>query len=272
MVNSINTNNGAATSLRHLSDTRNRLDKIETHISTGKKINSPKDDAATLAIAQQLMATFEGTDAVREGLGRASATIDVALAAGETTSNLLIEMKGLAVQANQEGLDQSSRDALNSAFNALREQITTINDSADFAGANLIAAGAPDQNVLSDDGGGRITVGAQDLSAGGLGINGFSLDTFGNATSALSALDAAITDASGKLANLGSSANRIETHDELLGKQNDTLRAGIGNLVDADMAEESAALQSYQIKESLGVIALSVANAAPSRMLALFRA
>jgi flagellin len=270
MVNSINTNNAAATGLRHLSDTRDRLDKIQTHISTGKKINSPKDDAATLAIAQQLIATFEGTGAVREGLSRASATLDVAVAAGESTSELLIEMKGLAVQASQEGLDQNSRDALDSAFNALRDQITTINDSADFAGTNLIAAGAVDQNILSDDDGGRITVASQDLSTGGLAIASLSLDTFANAGTALSGLDAAITDASAKLANLGSSAKRIETHDELLGIQNDTLRAGIGNLVDADLAEESAALQSNQIKESIGVISLSVANAAPSRMLALF--
>ncbi|MBC8241388.1 MAG: flagellin [Alphaproteobacteria bacterium] len=270
MVNSINTNNAAATGLRQLSATRDNLEKIQTHISTGKKINSPKDDAATLAIAQQLISTFEGTGAVREGLSRASATIDVALAAGESTADLLVEMKGLAVQANQAGLDQNSRDAMNSAFNALRDQVASINDSASFAGTNLVAAGAADQNILSDDNGGRITVGAQDLSTGGLGIASLSLNTFGNAATALSGLDAAITDASSKLANLGSSAKRIETHDVLLGKQNDTLRAGIGNLVDADMAEESAALQSNQIKESLGVISLGVANAAPSRMLALF--
>ncbi|MDP7546025.1 MAG: flagellin [Alphaproteobacteria bacterium] len=108
------------------------------------------------------------------------------------------------------------------------------------------------------------------MSTGGLAIASLSLDTFANAGTALSGPDAAITDASAKLANLGSSAKRIETHDELLGIQNDTLRAGIGNLVDADLAEESAALQSNQIKESIGVISLSVANAAPSRMLALF--
>ncbi|MDA1097809.1 MAG: flagellin [Proteobacteria bacterium] len=270
MVSSINTNTGAAIGLRQLSAARDNLDKTQSHISTGRKINAPKDDAATLAIAQQLLATFSGTVAVRDGLSRASATLDVAVAAGQSTAGMLVEMKGLAVQANQEVLDQSSRNALNSAFSALRDQIATINDSASFAGSNLIAAGAVDQNVLSDENGGRISVRAQDLSTGGLGVTGLSLDTFGNATGALSALDTAITDAMAKLADLGSSAKRIETHDDLLGIQNDTLRAGIGNLVDADLAAESAALQSNQIKESLGVISLSIANAAPSRMLALF--
>ena len=269
MVNSINTNTGAAIGLQRLSSNRKSLETTQSHISSGKKVNSPKDDAATLAIAQELLATFSGSEAVRDGLNRATATIDVAIAAGQSSADLLVEMKGLAVQANQEGLDQNSRDALNSAFNALRDQIASINDSAEFAGSNLIAAGAADQEILSEDGN-RITVKAQDFSTAGLGVDGLALDSAGNAASALSALDAAITGASAKLANLGSSGQRIETHNELLGIQNDTLRAGIGNLVDADMAAESAMLQSNQIKESLAIVSLGIANAAPSNMLALF--
>ncbi len=270
MINPINTNVGAMAGLRQLSSARAGLEKTQSHISSGNKINSPKDDAATLAMAQQLLGTFAGTAAVRDGLVRASATIDVAVAAGQATADILVEMKGLAVQANQEGLDQSSRDALNTAFNALREQVTTINDSAAFAGTNIIAAGASDQQVLSDENGARMTVGAQDLSSGGLGLDGLALDSTGNAAGALGALDAAITDSSAKLANLGNAAMRIETHNELLGIQNDTLRAGIGDLVDADMAAESAALQSYKIKESLAAVSLGIANTAPSRILGLF--
>ncbi|MDP6342797.1 MAG: flagellin [Alphaproteobacteria bacterium] len=270
MINSINTNTSAMIALQRFSGTRNGLDKTQSHISSGNKVNSPKDDAATLAVAERLLAAFSGTEAVRDGLDRASATIDVALAAGQSTADILVEMKGLAVQANQEGLDQSSRDALNSAFAALQEQIAAINNSAEFAGSNLIAAGAADQKVLSDENGARMTVAAQDLSTAGLGIDSLALDSAGNAAAALSAMDAAITDASVKMANLGSSAKSLETHNELLGVQNDTLRAGIGELVDADMAAESAALQSNQIKESLGIVSLAIANAAPSRMLALF--
>ncbi len=270
MVNSINTNTGAMSSLQRLSETRGSLNKTQSHISSGKKINSPKDDAATLAIAQQLLGTFSGTEAVRDGLGRATATVDVALAAGQSASDILVEMKGLAVQASQEGLDQSSRDALNSAFAALQAQIAAINNSAEFAGSNLIAAGAANQEVLSDENGARMTVAAEDLSTTGLGIDSLALDSAGNAAAALSAMDAAIADASAKMASLGSSAKSLETHNELLGVQNDTLRAGIGELVDADMAAESAALQSGQIKESLGIVSLAIANAAPSRMLALF--
>ena len=270
VVNSIHTNIGAMTGLRQLSSTRDDLDDNLSKIATGNKINSPKDDAATLAIAQQLLAEFHGTEAVRDGLDRASATVDVALAAGREISDTLIEMKNLAVQANQEGLDQSSRNALNAAFNELKAQVATINESAAFAGVNLIEAGAADQQVLSSEAGARIAVAAQDLSSAGLGLDGLSLDSLGNAATSFGALDAAITEASAKLANLGSSGQRLDNHNTLIGRQNDTLRAGIGNLIDANLADESARLQANQVKEALSVVALGIANAAPGRILALF--
>lgn len=270
MSNSINTNSSAMTGLQRLAETRASMNKIQHAISTGKKVDSPKDDAATLAIAQQMMAAFTGTEAVREGLSRASATADVAIAAGQVISDTLIEMKSIAVQANQEGLDETSRNALNAAFQELKQQVTTITESADFAGTNLIAQGATDQNILSDEKGGRISVAAQDMSTDGLAISALSLDDMANSASALSGLDAAITDASAKLANLGSSAQRLETQNTYLGRQNDTLKAGIGNLVDADMAGEAAALEATKVKQALGAISLNIANAAPNRLLALF--
>lgn len=270
MVSSVNTNHGAQIGLQKLASTRNDLGKIQNHISTGNKINSPKDDAATLAIATELLADYAGTNAVRDGLDRATATVDVALAAGETISDALIDLKALAVQANQEGLDQASRDTLNNAFNELKQQIVTSTKSAEFSGTNLIDAGASDQQILSSEGGDRLTVAAQDLSTTGLGIDTLTIDTATNASTALGALDAAINDASLKLANLGSSAKALETHNTVLGKQNDTLKAGIGNLIDADLGEDSAALAANQIKEQLGVISLNIANGAPRNVLALF--
>lgn len=270
MVSSVNTNHGAQIGLQNLANTRGRLDNTQNHISTGSKINSPKEDAATMAIAQELLSDFTGTNAVREGLSRAEATVDVALAAGETISDALIDLKALAVQANQEDLDQASRDALNNAFNELKQQIVTSTESADFSGTNLIQAGSSDQQILSSEAGDRLTVAAQDLSTTGLGIDALSIDTAANASTALGALDAAINDASQKLANLGSSAKALETHNTVLGNQNDTLKAGIGNLLDADLGEESAALAASQIKEKLGVLSLNIANGAPKNVLALF--
>ncbi len=119
MVGSINTNIGSMVALRQLNSTSHDLSKTQEKITTGKKINSPRDDAATLAIAQKMLAEISGTSAVRNGLGNAGAVVDVATEAGRMVSDTLIDMKALAVQASQEGLDQASRDALNAEFNAL---------------------------------------------------------------------------------------------------------------------------------------------------------
>ena len=131
--------------------------------------------------------------------------------------------------------------------------------------------------VLSNDKGGtattgNITVAAQDMStSNGLGVASSVLSAIGNAQSALIQVDAAINSVNSALAALGTGSKKLETHDIFIGKLQDTLRAGIGNLVDADLAAESAALQALQIKQQLGVQALSIANAGPSSILGLFR-
>ena len=270
MASPVNTNASSMVGLQKLNATQRALDKTQEHISTGNKINSPKDDAATLAIAQHLLADFSGNGAVRDGLDRAGATVDVAAAAGSVVADTLIEMTGLAVQASQEGLDESSRQALKAEFNALRDQVDDFVDTAEFGGTNLVAAGSADLDVLSSEEGERVAVAAQDFSSAGLGIATASLDDAGSAGAAISTLDGAITDASSKLGSLGASATRIEGQSRQLGSLNDTLRAGIGNLVDSDLAADSAALKAGQVKEALGSVALGISNAAPKRLLALF--
>ncbi len=153
----------------------------------------------------------------------------------------------------------------------LREQATGFVEAADFGGTNLVDAGGQGLNVLSTEEGNRFTVAAQDFSSAGLGIDTAALDSLANAGAALSALDAAIVDSSSKLAGLGSSAKRIETQAEFLGKLSDTLTAGVGNLVDADLASENAALAAGQVKQELGAMALGISNSAPKRLLALFQ-
>ncbi len=160
---------------------------------------------------------------------------------------------------------------------ALVDQITNIVDNAEFNGTNLINSGAANLVVLSNDKGGstttgNITVAAQDMStSNGLAVAAAVLTTVGASQSALIQVEAAITSVNSALAAMGTGSKKLSTHDIFIGKLQDTLRAGIGNLVDADLAAESAALQALQIKQQLGVQALSIANAGPSSILGLFR-
>jgi flagellin len=194
----------------------------------------------------------------------------VALEGAVAINDLLLEMKAKVVQANQAGLDATSRTALHNDFDALRQQIQTITGTAEFNGTNLIKASAANLSVLSTVDGSTIAVSAQTMDPTTLVIHTTSLLTSAASSTALTAIDSAITAVADKLAALGSVSKRLEIQSDFTVKLIDILRAGVGNLVDADMAEESARLQSLQIKQQLGVQALSIANSNPQVILSLF--
>lgn len=268
MSMSINTNVGAMIALQNLNRSNAELEKTQLHITTGLKINGPKDDAATYAIAQRMRGDIAGMQAVKTALAAGESTVNVAITAGKAISDMLTEMKAKVVQANQAGLDTDSKQALHDDFTALRDQLDTIVQTAEFNGKNLITSGASNLTVLSTVDGSTITVTAQTIDATTLAIHATDLVT--GASAGLSAIDTAINTVTTALASLGSSAKRVEVQTEFTTQLVDILKEGVGNLVDADLAEESAALQSLQIKQQLGVQALSIANSGPQSILSLF--
>ncbi len=267
---SVNTNVGAMIALQSLNITNKKLETTQLHITTGFRVNGPQDDAATFAIAQNMRGDIAGLGAVKTALANGESSVSVAIEAGKSVSDLLIEMKAKVVQANQAGLDASSRSALHNDFAELRTAIEEIVVTADFNGVNLVVSGASGTSVLSTVDGSTISVGAQSMDISTLSIAALDLTSSAGASSALAVVDTAITTVSDKLAGLGSAAKRIEIQSNFTTKLTDIFRAGVGNLVDADLAEESAMLQALQIQQQLGVQALSIANSGPQSILALF--
>ena len=270
MAMSINTNVGAMIALQNLNRSNSELEKTQLHITTGLKVNGPKDDASTYAIAQRMRGDIAGMHAVKTALAAGESTLNVAITAGKAISDMLTEMKAKTVQANQAGLDTASKDALQQDFTSLRDQLTTIVQTAEFNGKNLITAGATDLEVLSTIEGSTITVAAQSLDPTTLLIHTATLATANSASQARLILDTAITSVANSLASLGSVSKRVDIQAAFTGKLMDIMKQGVGNLVDADLAEESANLQAIQIKQQLGVQALSIANSGPQSILALF--
>ena len=129
---SINTNSGAMVALEQLSLTQKRLQRTQLRITTGLKVNGPKDDAATFQIATRLLVDIAGTNAVKIALANGEAVTNVAISGGKAIADLLVEMKAKVVQANQAGLDSASRTALQNDFKALRDQLDTIVATAEF--------------------------------------------------------------------------------------------------------------------------------------------
>ena len=271
MVMSVNTNPGAMIALQSLSKTTDMLGKTQLRITTGLRVNGPKDDAATFAIAQNMRGDIAGMAAVKTNLSLGQSVTNVAIDAGKAIADLLTEMKAKAVQASQSGLDTDSYTALHQEFTSLRAQIDAIVATAEFNGTNLIKSGAADLLILSTVDGSTITVAKQELAPGNLSITAADLGNSTKAATALTAVSQAIISVSNSLASLGSSAKRVDIQTEFTSKLMDILKQGVGNLVDADLAAESANLQSLQIKQQLGVQALAIANAGPQSILALFQ-
>ena len=275
MNNSVNTNLGAMIALQNLNATNAELAVTQSRVNTGKKIASVKDNGAIWAIAQGQRADIGALGAVRQSLDRGVAAVDVALAAGETVSDLLLQLKEKALAATDASLKTAARAALNEDFEALRDQIATVTNNAEFNGVNLLKTGATGFNALANaQGNATITVAAEVMSLGGTIVTVATtqaIDTLTKATNALSAVNASIDNVSGAMARLGTKSKALSTHLTFVGKLSDALEAGVGNLVDADLAKESAKLQALQTKQQLGVQALSIANQTPQLVLSLFR-
>lgn len=274
-VQSINTNVSAMYALQRLNASQAELRIAEQRIATGQKVANAKDNGAIFAIATNQRGTSRALDAVRESLQRSQSTVDVSSAAAEIVSDLLLQMKEKALASADAQLNSSSRAAMDSDFIALRDQITKAVNNANFNGANLIKAGAADVAALADETGtSLLTVQAQVLALSGSNVTVTSttqINTVTNAKAALSLVNDSIENVSLALAKLGTGSRALATHLTFVGKLQDAVDAGIGNIVDADLAKESARLQALQTKEQLGFQALSIANQGPSQLINLFR-
>ena len=275
MTFSVNTNAGALTALQYLSATQGALAKTQSAINSGLKVASARDNGAIYAIAQNQRGAVAGYASVINSINNATSSVDVALSAGQSISDLLIQLKQKALSAADSSLDTASRQALNSDFTALRDQISTIVKNAVFNGFNLVDGSTTQITALaSADGARRITTSAQNMSLSGTIVtmtSNATISTQAKASTLVATIQSSLTNVNSALAKLSAGAAKFSIQATFAQNLSDTLTIGIGHLVDANMAEESASLQSLQVKQQLGIQALSIANQAPQTILGLFQ-
>ena len=272
---SVNTNTDAMTALEYLNQTQGSLAATENAISTGETVATAKDNGAIFAIAQNMRGDVAGYQAVTQSLENGASTVDVALSAGQSISDLLIQMKQQALAASDTSLNTASRQALNDNFTALVQQISTVVQNAQFNGLNLIDGSTSQIMALaSADGQHRITVSAENMSLSGSIVtvaSNATISTQSGASTMVTTIENSLTNVDSALATLGAGSAKFSIQATFVQNLSDTLTTGIGNLVDANMASESAMLTALQTKQQLGVQALSIANQAPQIALSLFR-
>jgi flagellin len=402
-MSSILTNTSAMVALQTLKGINSNLNKVQSEISTGKAVGSAKDNSAVYAISKVMESDVKGFKGISDSLSLGSSTLTVARQASETVTDLLTEIKGKIVAAQESNVD---RTKLQTDITSLTDQVKSVVGAAQFNGLNLVNGSTSTVDVLASldrtstgVSASSITVQSQDLSVGayvaknvlgtstgvsttgdsagfalnaatgtgtiaiaasganafaagdkislrigdktasytvsaadaaattpsdivavglknavaGLGIAGLTVNydsatpgtlsftnagtkalsataqfsnagsgglgalsavnvtTNAGATAALGNIESLIKTSIDAAAEFGTVQKRIEIQSEFVGKLSDSLKAGIGTLVDADLEEASARLQALQVQQQLGTQALSIANQQPQSLLSLFR-
>jgi len=276
MTLSVNTNKAALIALQNLNVSNEKLTSAQQRISTGLKVQDAKDNASVWSIAQAQRADLGALSAVKMSLDRATSIAEVTMTAGESVSDLLVQMKEKVTAAMDPSLDTASRNALNADYKSLLRQITQVVGSATFDGANVLngSLAANIRFLANSDANAYVTLSVKNMSLGGAIITmaaTSSINTATNATAVMAQLTASLDNVNQSLGDIGAQARQIEAHNTFVSKLTDVLEAGVGNLVDADLAKESARLQALQVQQQLGAQALNIANTSPQVILSLFR-
>ena len=281
-MSSILTNNSAMVALQTLKSINSQLSKTQSDISTGKSVANAKDNAAVWAISKVMETDQSGFKTIQSNLNVADAVVSTARSGAEEITKLLNEMKDLAIGAANDSADHAK---IQTDITAKRDQIASIVGASQMNGINLLAtdvngAGATSFTVLSslDRTNGNAVTAADSIAVAGVdfeaNIEGATITAITDRATALTAIgeiEGLIDIAVQGAADLGSSGKRISDQSNFVGKLADSLKSGMGALVDADMEEASARLQALQTQQQLGIQALSIANQAPGAVMSLFR-
>jgi flagellin len=276
MTNSIGPSPDLASLLgqKSLNQTTSQLQTIESQISTGLNIQTASDNPVIWNIAQGQNQALDSLKAVSTSLSKAQSVLDVSVAAGQTVSDLLTQIKTKVLSGTDHQLDTASLNALSSDVQSLLAQIKRTVDGASFNGVSLIQTSSTALQTLTDADTSSLTLQPQSLALGGPNVSltlgsGFSTTT--QATSLLSLVNTSLTAVTGAVADLGSESNALAAHQNLVSTFQDTLTAGVGGLVDADLAKDSASLSALQVKQQLSIQSISIANSTSSTLLSLLR-
>jgi flagellin len=305
-MTSLLTNNSSITALQNLNATNKAMQTTQERISTGMRVANASDNAAYWSIATTMRSDNSALSSVKDALGMGSATVDVASAALKTTSDLVTQIKSKLVAASQPGIDRAK---VQSEITQLQDQIKSVADSSTFSSQNWMSVDSTSgtytgtKNIVASftrsgttvsigtidvdttkislfDSGAQTGIMDKDRTSGSTTVAVTDLDISALTDSSadqttlkdyISVVDSALTDVTTAASDLGAVKTRIGTQTDFLGNLMDAVTKGVGQLVDADMNQESTKLQALQVQQQLGVQSLSIANQSSQQILSLFR-
>jgi len=271
----IMTNAGSLKAQSNLSTTSRAMQKSIGRLSSGLRVSSSADDAAGLAVAENMRAQLRGYQQGQRNANDGISIVQTAEAAYQSISDTLIRMRELAVEAANDSLSDTERGFLDTEFQDLETEITRISDVTEFNGINLLdgTAGAAGtmtfqvgtRNSTND----RITVDLTDQDSTALAVNASAVDTRANAQTAIDEIDVAMESLNTDRASLGSTINSLNVAVTNLSSTIENYGSAVGTIRDAAIGQESAEFARHQVLQQAGVSMLAQANAQPSLALRL---
>ncbi|MFN7594187.1 MAG: flagellin, partial [bacterium] len=259
-ITSVITNVSAMTALQSLNRTNDALAEVQKRISTGYRVADAKDDGGAFAVAQTVRSDTASLGAVNEQLGGLRGLVDISLTALEQVSKTMIEVRSVLTRLSDGTITGEARDQYNQQYAQLRDQITNFLEDADYFGRNLLTGTSPTDDVVTLRSESTATADLYTLPALGPNTNFLVMaGPFATDADARAALDPASGDFTAingvindAMNRLGSDARYIDAQINYNGNKLDAMEAGLGNLIDANLAKESARLQALQIRQQLG--------------------
>jgi len=268
---SVNTNVGALVALQSLNMTNQNLQKTQKAVSTGYRIADATDDGAAFAVAQQYRANVQGYGAVSQQLQVASGTVNVALTATKSVSDLMSQAQSVLTKLADANVTGTTRTQYDTQLANINTQVSNFISGASLNGVNLVSSAATNLAVISNIDGTAYTVTAQDIQTNTTS----GLAPVANAAAAAAALtgsfQTAMDTVNTAMNSLGADSNALTQQNTFINALSDATTQALGQIVDADMAKESASLQALQVQQQLATQTLSIANQSPQSLLKLFQ-
>ena len=268
----INSNYAASFAANAAKQSQSGLDSAMEKLSTGKRINYARDDAAGQAIAMRLTAEVQGLAVASRNASDGQAMLDTAEGALQETHQLLLRMRELAVQASNGTMQAADKASLNSEFGQLNSEIARIADNTSWAGTMLLNGSSADgiaiQVGTKASASHQIAVSVPNMSITALGTSAVMVSSTG-AASAIAAVDGAISTVSEVRGKLGAVSNRMSSTVANLDQIRVNLSASRGRIEDADFALETGNLAKQQILQQAATAMVAQANAGKQTVLTL---
>ncbi|MCB0367283.1 MAG: flagellin FliC [Bdellovibrionaceae bacterium] len=260
----IHTNVASISAQRQLTKQQHRMEHAQQALASGSRIVTASDDAAGLAISENIRGQLQGIRMARNNAYNAGSLIQVSEGGLNEINNILIRLRELGVQAASDTVSEVERGFLNQEAQQLKDEADRIAKSTRFGNKTLLDGSGEeleyhvgpfsgDENVI------RYKI-AADATASTLGIDGVAVDDKDSARSTLEAVDEAIVKLGNLRADFGAVQSRLHTTVSNLDIQNENLSAAKSRIRDADVAYESAELASAQVLQNASVSVLASAN------------